>query len=485
MTREKFNELANVVYKIPSETFNPDDVEVISSFISDHLKNQVPRLQTLKKYYLNDNQINREDNRVSKKEKADNRLNHNMGKYVSIIMQGYLFGVPVTYQNKDDEIDAKIKEFNNLNDEEFVNSDLGLDCSRYGRAYELVYIDSIPLERFVKLDPLQTFVVYDTSVEANPLFSVRYYTISTGDEETGYVEVCTKDTIYFYKTDAEFAEFEAPDKKSNLFGAVPVIEYMNNGERTGDYEGILDLIDAYDASQSNIANYMDDFADAYLVIQGAIVGKPEDINKTRIINLTNSNPESTVLPKAEYIYKEYDAPGVDSHNNRLVTDMHKFSFTPDMSDVNFSGNATGEAMKWKIFALNQIIVNKQRLFKKGIIRRLTLASSVWKIKNQVSTEFGNEDSKQEIQTSLSSIAQTEVKFGFNIPKNDTEMIDNAIKLVGFMPDEYVYMMLGVEDKNEIVKMLEEQKARLASEEVNEYDDHFNKNEVSGDGEEAK
>lgn len=37
---------------------------------------------------------------------------------------------------------------------------------------------------------------------------------------------------------------------------------------------------------------------------------------------------------------------------------------PDLTDTNFSGVQSGEAMKYKMFGFNQMTAVKQRLFKK-------------------------------------------------------------------------------------------------------------------------
>ena len=52
------------------------------------------------------------------------------------------------------------------------------------------------------------------------------------------------------------------------FDGVPVNEFANNEDHTGAFEPVLDSIDAYDLSQSELANYQQDTMDAILVIAG-------------------------------------------------------------------------------------------------------------------------------------------------------------------------------------------------------------------------
>ena len=78
------------------------------------------------------------------------------------------------------------------------------------------------------------------------------------------------------------------NEENHFFDGVPIIEYMNNKFRQGDYEDVLNLIDLYDAAQSDTANYMTDLNDAYLVIQGNVdldVETAEKMKEARLILL--------------------------------------------------------------------------------------------------------------------------------------------------------------------------------------------------------
>ena len=55
---------------------------------------------------------------------------------------------------------------------------------------------------------------------------------------------------------------------------------------------------------------------------------------------------------AKYIYKQYDVSGTEAYKERLQDDIHKISFVPDLTDESFSGNRSGEAMKYKLFGFS-------------------------------------------------------------------------------------------------------------------------------------
>lgn len=104
--------------------------------------------------------------------------------------------------------------------------------------------------------------------------------------------------------------------------------------------------------------------------------------KARIMILDdNPNPNGSE-PDAKYLIKEYDSEGAETYKKRLVNDILRFTFTPDTLDANFSGTQSGESMKYKLMAADNRRVMQQRLFEKGLMRRLRLAINIWQIKER-------------------------------------------------------------------------------------------------------
>ena len=56
----------------------------------------------------------------------------------------------------------------------------------------------------------------------------------------------------------------------------------------------------------------------------------------------------------------------ENMKNRFNDEIHKFSSTPDLSDDFFSGNASGVAIKYKLYGTETLTAVKERYFKKGI-----------------------------------------------------------------------------------------------------------------------
>lgn len=244
----KFSKNANDDFNIVQldELFKADNLQYL---VKKHQDTQVPRLEMLEAYYLNRNtDILTAERRVNDTtNKADHRAVHNYAKYVSRFIVGYLTGNPITIIHKDEKTNEEIIKVNDINDVDAINSDLSLDLSIYGRAFEIVYRDEQDIDRFKVLDPKNTFIIYDYSLDKNVLAGVRYYTITAdNNDKVNMVEVYTAQKIYYFKeVDGELVISE---EKSHYYNEVPIIEYLNDRFKQGDFENVLTLIDLYDSA---------------------------------------------------------------------------------------------------------------------------------------------------------------------------------------------------------------------------------------------
>lgn len=408
-----YSESANGVYKYSSADELLEHPEIIASMINDHRDNQVPRLKSLDHYYKSQNDTIM--NRPARKEeaKADYRVANNFGKVISSFMVGYMGGNPIqVHDKKDSQAQDIITETNDINDADEENSNLLLDLSKYGRAYEILWRDEKDNNRFALSSAFDTFVIYDTTIEEKPIMAIRYPKL--GFETDGKLMcqpiIYTSDKIITYKpcSLSEISLLE-PQEEAHSFGAVPVIEFKNNRFRRGDYEDVIPLIDAYDSAESDTANYMYDFNDAMLWINGdwTMNGMSADdmirLKRANILATTDAtSPQGTRYPTtAQYLYKQYDVAGTEAYKKRLVDDIHKISCVPDLNDLNFGGNQSGESLKYKLLGLDQVVGIKSRMFEKGLIRRYKLILSLSSAVQELS----------DIDSSM-----IEVTFNYNLPK---------------------------------------------------------------------
>lgn len=442
-TKKRFSDDARIHYRYSSAEELLRNTEHLSEMIKHHQEHQRPRLKTLRNYYESDNETILRNNRRREEHLADHRAIHAFGEYVSNFMQGYMVGIPLKTSYPDENTDEQLRDINRTNDADEHNSDLVLDQSIYGRAYELLYRNIKDETRFAISDVLETFVIYDDTVEMLPIAGVRYIKNKFKKETTVYVY--TADKIYTYNMGDDFKLIYV-EESVNPFEGVPVIEYENNKSRMGDFERVLNLIDLYDEGQSDTSNYMSDFNDAMLKIIGNLDIDVETARKMKEHNILLLQTEMSADGKAgqadaNYIYKQYDVQGTEAYKDRIKNDIHMFTHTPNTDDEKFAGNQSGEALKYKLFGLELKRSTKERLFKKSLRNRYKLINNIMTLASE--GEF--------------DVNKITITFTPNLPKSLKDEIKAFVDLGGDLSDETKLSLLSFVDnpKEELEKMKKE------------------------------
>lgn len=444
----RFHRESRMRYRINNvEELFENEHKVLREFLEHHKSTQRPRIQELYDYSEGNNHTISIQQRRSEQDMADTRIIHNFGKSISVFKQGYLVGKPIQVEYEDGEenssTDEVLKEIAKVNSFHDLNRMLVLDLSKVGRAYDLVYRSMEDVTKVKRLDPLNTFVIYDNTLEDKMLAGVRYYSVGLSDNKKHFIDVYIKDVIYKCQMiEGVITELAI---EPHMFNDVPITEYLNTAEGMGDYESELSLIDSYDAVQSDTANYMTDTSDAILAIFGQ-VAFPDDVlgdnkkqieymRKMRRARLLHLKPPVDIngtegKVDAKYLYKQYDVNGVESYKKRIVNDIHKYTNTPDMTDTNFSGVQSGEAMKYKLFGLEQARVDTQSLFEKSLKRRYQLIANIGDYVKEL-TDF--------------DISKLKITFNPNLPKALEETINAFKSLGGMVTNETAMRLTGIVD----------------------------------------
>ena len=447
--------------KIKIDTDYVLNEELILDLIQKH-STEKARLNKLLRYYKNENDkiTNRE---YKNKNKPQNRLSHPYCQYITNTAVGYFLGKPVTYQTEDNKLLESLTDMFRYNDEADNNTTLAKMASMYGYAYEIMYIDKYAKPRFKAVNPAELIVCYDNTLEENIVLAIRYY-----DEEVGEDEVITRLEIYTKPIQNEQGQVVGNGKliKGILkddsvtlqeeldcyFDDIPVNVYINNDELYGDFERVLNLIDAYDQTQSDTANDFELFTNCMLVVNGELIDdeQAQNLSDINVIQFLNSDSD------AKYLIKNIQDTALENYKNRLNEDIHRFSFVPNMADENFSNNASGVAMKFKLMGLENLISVKEAKFKKGLMKRIELLCAYTKMKN-------NSDY---------SYLAIEPIFTRNTPSNELEISQMMQNLTGILSEETVIglypkvndVQAEIERKdNEASKMYEDNYANLGDE----------------------
>lgn len=303
----------------------------------------------------------------------DHHLAHAYVRYIVTIASSYLAGSAISYQGESpgaEELRAAYREANTAG----VDVELARYASLYGKGAEIVYTDAQAHPRSAALDPRSAFVVYADDVSADPLFGVHFHPfVDESGVPRGYeAEVCTASERITYRS-ADYASLlrGSPIARApHYFGRVPLIEYWNNDEETGDVECVLSLIDAYNVLESSRVNDQEQLVDALLIVYGA---RLETDEKGRTPAEQLRQDKLLYLPDrdagAQYLVKQA-GQGAEELRAALERDIHKFSMIPDLSDQQFSGNVSGVAMKYKLLGLEQLTRIKERWFREALQERL-------------------------------------------------------------------------------------------------------------------
>lgn len=445
------------------EFFDEDNISVkqIVELIKKH-ENSINSLDKNLKYYNGDHSILRRSKRDINS--PNNKIVCNHAKDIADTATGYFLSSALTYSTNDEGtgIDVLIDAFDEANVDE-VDHDNALDMSRLGVAYEYVYAKQDEAKLTIKnLNPKNTFIVYDDTIEMNELFGIYYFKTKQDNDYVYNITLATKSYVYTFKVKSNTdSAVLAPTVIAHHLGAVPIIEYKNNKDCFGDYEQQIGLIDAYNTLMSDRVNDKEQFINSILVIYGAVLG--DDIAETsEAVKVLNEKgllelPDST---KAEYLTRTFDENGMEVLKKAIKQDIYNFSHVPNLSDENFVGNSSGVAMEYKLLGLEMITKTKERYYTKGLKKRMQLFAFYHNIKA--------------IAINPTLIIPT---FKRGLPKNVLELSQMISNLSGFVSTKTLISQLDfIEDpEGEIKKVAEEKKQSLEVYNINDNEPYKDEN----------
>ena len=352
----------------------------------------LPDMQRLRAYYEGKNPgiLERADG-----ERGQTRLPHPFGRYIALTAAGYLTGKPIVYEAPGQEaaLDALARSFHD-NAMDSVDAELAVQAAVYGKGVERIYTDRQGKTRSVTVSPEDGFVVYDDTVAHEPMFGLclSQLTRADGTPDGAQLEVLTAEETMTYRLNdpRHVGDADLIRRERHCFGQVPLIEYWNNCDETGDFAAVLPLIDGYDLLQTERVRDKEEFADSLLVLTGCQL---EQGWHTRVVEGPNGEPVEERVPDedparrlrrerclslpdseagAQYLTHSLHEADTEVLRAALKEDIHKFSFVPDLSDKQFAQNQSGVAMKYKLMGLERMASVKERWFREGLRTRLAI-----------------------------------------------------------------------------------------------------------------
>lgn len=340
--------------------------KTLSEFINKHAVYAAANLDPLKKAYETKYAILEQPPKP--KYKPDNRIAVNFAKYITDTFGGFFMGIPVKTFSSDEKVSEYIQYVEKYNDQDDNNAELSKLCDIYGRGYEVYYVDEAGEIGITYLSPREAFMIYDDSIIERPLYFVHVYT-DENNIKRGSVSDSTKIRYFQIKGGLKFKE----EEKLHGFDGVPATEYLENAERTGVFEPVMSMCNAYNKAVSEKANDVDYFSDAYLKVLGAKLDEKEmeHLRDRRIINFDGNGSSNLIV---DFLQKPSGDETQENLLDRLERLIYTISMVANISDENF-GESSGISLKYKLLNMSNLAKTKERKFISGMNRRYKLIFS--------------------------------------------------------------------------------------------------------------
>lgn len=373
----------------------------------------------------------------------NNRLVHNIPKYITNSFVGCFVGKPIVYSSQNEELMGCLQGIFDYNDEQAHNAELAKCCSIGGGCFEMLYLDEEANIRFAKVPVWQGIMICATGEEVPLLFIRLIHSQDKDNNKICRMEIWDDERCRYYISIND-SRFRFYDEQPHFWQDVPFVYYANNEEGAGDFEDVISLVDAYNLAQSNTANFFQYNDNALLKIS-----RLGDVSSQDIKNMKEKG--AIILEDGgdiEWLIKEINDTALENYKNRLWRDIHIFGGVPDLSDENFGNNSSGVALSYKFSSMEQVCAVKERKFKRGLQRRIELICNMLRVLKGAAYDWRD----------------ISIQFRRNKPQNMLETAQIVQMLAGTLSQESRLRLLpNVEDTQaELAKIKDEQAEEMAA-----------------------
>ena len=372
-----------------------------------------------------------------------------------------------TDTKQDEELKILIDYISKYNDDATEFFDLALDYFGLRACYEVLYENNDNEIVYTKQSALNTIGIFDYSTPVNQIGQLRKW--SEKDKNNADITIVELTTIngkkYYTPTPGDVKKLKEMEnrKEKSKWNMLPCIA-TENEMRLSSFELVVSLICAYERVIQNSRNTFLYNDDAKLKITGYTPqndlmvtkldkeGNPElDENgqEKQVMNEARKNEDEALLKMKVFytpdntgdiawVEKTVQDTALQNHKKTLVDLISMISGVPNITDLGFTTADNASALDRKFFALEQMITNADRQFRKAILRRWeTIIDRINKRKNK---KYDFRSIKIDLQRNLPTDKYTET--------------DRALKLRGLLSDESIIDMLpdDLDAISEIKKM---------------------------------
>ena len=350
--------------------------------------------------------------------------------YIVNMAKGYLAGKPPVYTfSKDREsYELAIADIKTHNDDATTFATLMEDFIVTSASYAYILESENNRIEYKRIDPLNTAVVYNYDIEPKPIAVVRILEI----ENETQIEITTAESRRMFDISGNQMAFDdfAEDgtekevmEKKLFWNEVPIAAF-EHPQMVSVFDAGVDLISMFENMLTNKRSMTQYNDEAKLVIKGhQTVNPPEKMDENGNVSINPMWVEEIsrlyqakalhfpVEGSAEWLIKNVDYQGMINTLADLKELIFMVTSVPNLADSHFAGNATGVALKYKMYALDQYVTTLDRIFKKGYHR-------LWGIITNRLNQRGNNY----------SIYDMGIDFAKNAPESSGESINEAVNL---------------------------------------------------------
>lgn len=283
-------------------------------------------------------------------EEINNKIVENHAREIVAFKVGYLLWKPIEYvsRKKNDENNPieTLNDYLILNDKVGKDKELAKHQSICGTSYRLTLenkrfddSDDEPPFNIYTIFPMNAFVVYSADFKKEPVLGVI---VDKVFDEQGNLKV----RIQAY-TDTMFYEIVGgvlTKNEPHTYGQIPLVEYPLNEERIGDFEQVIELLDAINLTQSNRLDGVEQFIQALMIFKNVDIDE-KGIKKLKELGAIKIKDNSKELSAdVSYLTQELNQTQVQALVDSMYNVVLHIVGMPSQSDGNTSDSSNNGAV---------------------------------------------------------------------------------------------------------------------------------------------
>ena len=290
---------------------------------------------------------------------VDNKIFVDYAGAITRDITGYFLGKPIQYTHREGKHRRQMEHLTNVLSAENkarVDYEIANDCSTCGVGYRGIFTEKKPRNgtklKLLRLDPLDTFVVYPSDPTLPPAYAVTAYETTADESSKVFYKVFTTNAMYIFEDEViqgqdayGVSRLILKDTKGISFGGgLPIVEYQNNLWRLGDWETAITIMDAIDAVTSDGVNDIQQAVNSVLVAMGMKLTEDDfkKLSTNGFLNVTDI--PVGVKPVVEFINQAMSADVGTAMRDYLEATLRVVVGVPDRKSRPGGGGDTGDAV---------------------------------------------------------------------------------------------------------------------------------------------